>query len=363
MSSSIKVFQEPVRPNQIKQHTGQSETDIISQKAVTEKFVAVDEKILAIREVPDGIEGQVVGFDAQGNPIAVENTGGGGTGVFAPVADIAALKAQDTTDAALWPDKWVIYVEAVKYFYALDRESTAAADGDTVIQPTTGAGRWLRKIIQAATENNDGLMPKEAVKDLKGLLTKNNETVISTTGILNDLVPATGTLRFTGGAAVSISGMSSGVDGKTMLIVNATAYDLTLMHENAGSVAGNRLIIQGSDNVYIRPGGAARFRYSASKTAWQMTDLWGSEYFPTMKGVGTRVVEVDPNGYAQPQESVEYKTWLMNQSTALTKAELNSQFPNHTRGLIVVCPLAGVEYEKLEDTNGDWISRTITNVA
>jgi hypothetical protein len=354
---AVEYTQNSIHPKRVKQAPGQSTEDLISQKAVTDEFGK-------IRQVPAGTQGQIVGFDANGNPVAVED-GGGGTGVFAPVADLTALKALDTTIAEDWPDKWAIYVESVRLFYALDRESLAADDGDTVIAPTTGAGRWHRKVIANATENNDGLMSKESVKSLNGVLSANNETVITLTGILNDLEPNTCTLRFTGGAAVSISGISLGVDGKTMLLVNATAYDLTLMHENAGSAAGNRLIIQGADNVYIRPGGAARFRYSASKSAWQMTDLWGSEYFPTLKGATTRTMQVTPTGYAQAEENVELNTYLINQSTDFDKATLNTNYPDYVAGQKIICPNltnGGKIYEKYDDSTNDWISYPVTVV-
>jgi hypothetical protein len=138
MSNSVEVFQEPVRPDQIAQGPGQSEEKVMSQKAVTDKFALVDEAIA-----------------------------GAGTGIFEPVADLVALKALDTTIAEDWPDKWAIYVESVRLFYALDRESTSADDGDTVIAPTTGAGRWHRKVIPLATTLQDGLMPKEKVQQVE----------------------------------------------------------------------------------------------------------------------------------------------------------------------------------------------------
>lgn len=191
------------------------------------------------------------------------------------------------------------------------------------------------------------------------------ETIVTTTGILNNQATPSGTIRFTGAAAVSLSGLDGGKDGKDMLLINATAFDLTLMHQNAGSLDGNRLIIQGSDNVYIRPGGACRLRYSSSQSAWQMSDLWGSEYFPTLKGTTTRTMVVTPGGYAQAEENVELNTILLNQTLDMSKADLNTAYPNHVRGQRILCPNltnGGKVYEKIDDSTHDWISTAISIV-
>lgn len=69
-----------------------------------------------------------------------------------PVADIAALKALDTTSATDWPDKIMILAETIGQ-YRLDRESSAANDDDGVIQPTVGVGRWIKlNVIPAGSE-------------------------------------------------------------------------------------------------------------------------------------------------------------------------------------------------------------------
>lgn len=146
---AVEFTQNSIHPKRVKQTTGQSEDDLMSQKAVAGELGK-------IRQVPAGTQGQIVGFDVNGNPIAVEDAGG--TGVFAPVADLLALKALDTTIAKDWPDKWAIYVESVRLFYALDRESTAAGDDDLIVSPVAGVGRWIRNTLPLATSSKPGLM-------------------------------------------------------------------------------------------------------------------------------------------------------------------------------------------------------------
>lgn len=73
-----------------------------------------------------------------------------------PVADVAALKALDTTDATTWPDRIVIFVEGEARYFALDRGSSAAevlGPPVEVVAPTTGVGRWL--VVEATVGTND----------------------------------------------------------------------------------------------------------------------------------------------------------------------------------------------------------------
>lgn len=95
----------------------------------------------------DGISG-MVSTDVQA-ALAELNTkigagGGGGGGsttalyVHPPVADVAALKALDTTSATTYPDRWIILVESQGAIYRHDRESAAVADDDLIIETTIG---------------------------------------------------------------------------------------------------------------------------------------------------------------------------------------------------------------------------------
>lgn len=73
---------------------------------------------------------------------------------FDPVQDITALRDLDTTDVNNWPDKGTIYVEDVNAIYQLDRQSTLPDDGNLIIAPDTGVGRW-RKVGAAEFDHNN----------------------------------------------------------------------------------------------------------------------------------------------------------------------------------------------------------------
>lgn len=78
-----------------------------------------------------------------------------GTGgvILVPVADLTALKAINTTSDVDYPDKAIINVENLGLF-RLDRDSSATADDELVVQPTTGVGRWYKMSSNINAHNN-----------------------------------------------------------------------------------------------------------------------------------------------------------------------------------------------------------------
>lgn len=66
-------------------------------------------------------------------------------GILDPVANIAALKAINTTNAALYPN-FVLIVVGNKGVYYLVRSSTLPEDSInyTVVAPNVGPGRWIK---------------------------------------------------------------------------------------------------------------------------------------------------------------------------------------------------------------------------
>lgn len=84
---------------------------------------------------------------------AIANMASGiGGGTKPGVADIAALKALNTTSATDYPDKTMVLVENAG-LYRIDRESSAVNDDNYVVSPTTGVGRWI-KIAGSNTDHN-----------------------------------------------------------------------------------------------------------------------------------------------------------------------------------------------------------------
>lgn len=70
----------------------------------------------------------------------------GGEQYKKPVQDLAALRAIAAADRT---DKDVVLVEDTKAFYRFDATGTGTDDGDFIIAPTAGTGRWFKASIAA----------------------------------------------------------------------------------------------------------------------------------------------------------------------------------------------------------------------
>ncbi len=78
-------------------------------------------------------------------------------------------------------------------------------------------------------------------------------------------------LRCTNSAALTITGAlldSGNIDG-TKIIIEATDATVTLLHQDAGSVAGNRFITQDEHMLVIIMGQRAQLIYDATTTRWR----------------------------------------------------------------------------------------------
>lgn len=70
----------------------------------------------------------------------------------------------------------------------------------------------------------------------------------------------------TAGAAAAISGMAGGVADKIVILTNIGANILTVLNENAGSLAANRFEMNG--DLIIPPKASALFIYSTAVGCW-----------------------------------------------------------------------------------------------
>ncbi|KKN22745.1 hypothetical protein LCGC14_0912060 [marine sediment metagenome] len=83
---------------------------------------------------------------------------------------------------------------------------------------------------------------------------------------------ATGTvpvqrLSVAGGAA-DISGFAGGVAGRLLIVYNIVTLDITLQHQNGGSVAANRIMCPGNVNLLLDPSDSAMLRYDDTLSRW-----------------------------------------------------------------------------------------------
>ncbi len=98
------------------------------------------------------------------------------------VADLVALKAIDTSSL---PDNITIIVKSLG-FYRFDSTSTLIADDNSVVQPTTGLGRWLNDLASHRADLASQDLNKGA--SLIGIHDANNQIIATNVeGALNEL--------------------------------------------------------------------------------------------------------------------------------------------------------------------------------
>lgn len=100
-------------------------------------------------------------------------------------------------------------------------------------------------------------------------LVTNGVSSVSTTGTINALATANvSVIRMTGGALTTINGMSGGVSGKRVIIINLTSSALQLNSESGSASAANRLRFAGSASISVND--AFEFIYDGTSSRWQL---------------------------------------------------------------------------------------------
>jgi hypothetical protein len=89
----------------------------------------------------------------------------------------------------------------------------------------------------------------------------------------NDYAGAAGSFaRLTPNAAgTTITGFAGGVNGRLLTIVNLGNPNVTLLHEDGGSVAGNRIITKGGGAIVIPSDGILSLIYDATAARWRQS--------------------------------------------------------------------------------------------
>jgi len=93
----------------------------------------------------------------------------------------------------------------------------------------------------------------------------------NSTGTVNDVSTASvGAVRFTHASGATVTGFADGSANKLLVVYAAGGADVTINHEDAGSVAANRIItyLGGARTIYS--GTFGLFSYDATSSRWRM---------------------------------------------------------------------------------------------
>ena len=217
-------------------------------------------------------------------------------------------------------------------------------------------GQLFRLIDDSEWEFRGG--KTDAHLKFKGFV-ESPETLITTGGNKNDQATPTKVLRFSNMITPTIlSGLANPVDGKRVIIINKTLQNLNILHESGSSLEVNRLSNTNNQDLFIVIGGACEYIYISSLSRWILINIWATDYFASLVGIGKRAVAVTAQGMAVAEAIVDLKVWDTARTTTYTKSTINTAYSTLTKGQQVVCPNitgGGLTYEKYDDSTNDWI--------
>ena len=191
--------------------------------------------------------------DANGN-VNVNVSQTTNSGIFAPVLDLATLKAIDITDDVVWKDKWLINAQNTGLYY-LDRGSVFAPDDSMVVKPNNitlpAPGRWVRRTdlpgvtYDATAENTADYTPLES----------NNAT-----GLFASLIP-TGKLKLKPALDRIVTRLNAKPDAAVYsrsLFVTPSGSNATAltgrMDRPFATISAANAASQSGDTVFVYPG-------------------------------------------------------------------------------------------------------------
>lgn len=93
---------------------------------------------------------------------------------------------------------------------------------------------------------------------------------VTTAGTINDLPETAGSFNYYLTAATQVNGAAGGENGKVRVIQNNNTVDCILAHENAGSIAANRINLIGGADLTIPEGGIIELIYHGTTSRWRL---------------------------------------------------------------------------------------------
>jgi hypothetical protein len=187
--------------------------------------------------------------------------------LLAPVQDLPALKAIDTTDPDDYPDKIMINVED-SGLYRLDRDSTVSEDSPRIIAPTTGVGMWYRLNAQINDHNKLGEIQGGTTGEYYHLSSSDYTTLTGWVGgtIPSSNLPATVAYTDQANTFTATQEITGGLRVNTNTLIvddseNAVAINRSIDHTNFPNVDlfisgellinGKKIWLGGETNDYL----------------------------------------------------------------------------------------------------------------
>jgi uncharacterized pyridoxamine 5'-phosphate oxidase family protein len=141
---------------------------------------------------------------------------------------------------------------------------------------------------------------------------------------------------------------------KRIVIINNSDYEVILNNQDTNSLEANRIKLPtGLANIGIQ--GSCELIYIDAIQKWQIVDAFASKYRPEHRGLTENHVEiVTPGAKSETVGIIELIVFRDAQNTAMTKTDLNTAYPEASRGFQVVCKEIDTIYIKTDNNTNDW---------
>ena len=190
------------------------------------------------------------------------------------------------------------------------------------------------------------------------------EQLIGSGGNYNDLVLEGNVLVFTNtNAQAIINGLDSS-EFKDLIFRNKGDFSIRINSESAIGLANGKFNLL-TDYFNIQPGGTARAIFSVIENRWKLISDLATKYRPEHRGItSTKVIVVNQDSEEETRDIYEPIVFRDAQSTPMTEADLNSNYPDVTRPFEVICNHPNVMkcYYLLKNSPKEWGSTQLTIV-
>lgn len=179
---------------------------------------------------------------------------------------VHGTNAPSSSSTAIFRD---IYITSTYDFTSAGAGATAIGfDWDPSVTSVTNL--WGIKITPAAALSVFGASTPATTVDINGGLALRHTSPAQITANQNDYAIGAGTaFRLNTDASRNITGLTGGVNGKILIILNVGSFNIVFTNEDAASTAANRITSSTGGSLTILPNGCVIFQYDSTSSRWR----------------------------------------------------------------------------------------------
>jgi len=189
------------------------------------------------------------------------------------------------------------------------------------------------------------------------------EQIVDSGGSYNNLELTGNVIQFTNTNAQAIVNGLNFNAYKRVTLINNSDFDVRLNAENINSDSDKQIKLPtGLTQIGIQ--GTTELVYVDSIERWQIVDSFASKYRPEHRGLDEFEVEVvGPGAISETIEIEELIITRASQTTNLSRADLNTLYPDSFEGQMIFCRQINLIYIKSDTGANNWQSIPLTDVS